>query len=201
MSNLVKASEAAKHFGVAESTIHQWARTYPQSRPARGRFDLEVLKAFQARKATLDYRTVRKLAATAEPRSAASMAGAFSSPASSAPDDVPVVRADAVEPLSGADIASQMMVLKLSKEKALTNRAQLIAKREAGELVALDDVTARYSAVVADVKLRLEALPGRLAPDLVGRNKSEVETILEREIGAALAQFQQDRRLVADAFA
>lgn len=196
---LLSCPEAAKHFGVSESAIHQWARTAPELRVSRGKFDLDKMQAFQAQKATMDFRTVRKLAAVG----AASTAGGFSfAPATKAPAGTPAISgAGAVEAPAGADIASQLMVLKLNKERALADRAQLNAKRDAGELVPVDEVKARYSAVVSGVKLRLEAIPGRLAPDLVGRAQQEIEAILEREIGAALAQFQADRRVVADAFA
>ena len=75
------------------------------------------------------------------------------------------------------------------------DRAEILAKREAGAVVAVADVHEVFSALGSEMKARLLAMRATLVEDLTGRPPEAIARILDDRIRELLASIFDNSRL------
>lgn len=78
------------------------------------------------------------------------------------------------------------------KEKFAAMTAKMEYERAIGKLVEKSDVETCVSDVVTLFRQRIENLPHRIAPELVGKNIDAIRGLLKQEIHQALAEMEID---------
>lgn len=78
------------------------------------------------------------------------------------------------------------------KEHYLAEQARIQFERDIGKLVEKSDVDAAVADVVTAFRQRLENMPHRTAPELVGKDLDAIRATLKQEIHAALADMERE---------
>ncbi|TBW35070.1 hypothetical protein EYW49_16605 [Siculibacillus lacustris] len=87
----------------------------------------------------------------------------------------------------GHSVAEQAARVRLDRARSEARRSELKADAEAGLLVERAAVRTIVVRILSEGRARLQAIPGRLAPTLVGLTAAEIDTAIRAEIVAALA--------------
>ena len=78
------------------------------------------------------------------------------------------------------------------KEHYLAEQARIQFERDVGKLVEKSDVDAAVADVVTTFRQRLENLPHRTAPELVGKDLDAIRGTLKQEVHGALSEMERE---------
>lgn len=78
------------------------------------------------------------------------------------------------------------------KEHYLAEQARIEFERDSGKLVEKLDVDAAVADVVTAFRQRLENLPHRIAPELVGKDLDAIRATLKQEVHGVLAEMERE---------
>lgn len=78
------------------------------------------------------------------------------------------------------------------KEHYLAEQARIQFERDIGKLVEKSEVDAAVGDVVTAFRQRLENLPHRTAPELVGKDLDAIRATLKQEVHGALAEMERE---------
>lgn len=78
------------------------------------------------------------------------------------------------------------------KEHYLAEQARIDFEQQIGKLVEKSDVDAAVADVVTTFRQRMENLPHRIAPELVGKDLDAIRATLKQEVHGALDELQRE---------
>lgn len=89
-------------------------------------------------------------------------------------------------------IGNSYQAARAVKEKFAAMQAKLDYEKAIGKVVEKSDVDAAVADVVTAFRQRLENLPHRTAPELVGKDLDAIRAILKQEVHGALAEMERE---------
>jgi phage terminase Nu1 subunit (DNA packaging protein) len=90
---------------------------------------------------------------------------------------------------AGGDKVANLTVERSRLAKAKADKAERDERVEKGELVPADDVEAAWLATAGMVRMRLLAIPKKLAPRMIMlKTAAEAETLVQKELNSALSE-------------
>ena len=161
-------SMAAEHFGVSQTTIKRWKTKGWAVLFNDGSINVEMTgrSVEEAR----DPRGSKKLRLTQDP-------------------PVPSHTPSSTGPLDEDDL----LTARTRKERALADKAELEVQQRRGDLVPIDEARKVYTSVVTAARVALEAVPARIAPQVLGLSSQvEIRRIVQAEIASALRSLPKE---------
>jgi hypothetical protein len=101
-------------------------------------------------------------------------------------------RATPEEPSAADKIGSSYQAARAVKEKFSAMQAKLEYERAIGKVVEKSEVEGAIADVVTAFRQRLENMPHRIAPEIVGKDLDAIRATLKQEVFGALAEMERE---------